>query len=331
MDEQTFDTVDDVVAVADYDESISDEIETNEFDESINEETGDAETPDASISDTEAHGEEFEEWEYPEFISDDYVVPESFKNSKEELAWYKEKYISIMDQYRSEEFVEKLKTNYQQVLLEEQEKIERFKAFDDMAKNNPELAIKLYAPQYLATNGIDYKLTDDQMYDYLDKQLAKEFGKNYKQVFDEIDAEDPDTLSGKMKLRQDELMNQLNTMQQNAEQIAQQNTPVPPEVVIEKEYDKFAHAMSKDEYFDMVGEFKNYFTENPIDMKSMYILRNIDDITEEIYQKGLEDGRKETGKTVRTYGREVAHSEPTFSNDDEPFVPINNVYNHIRS
>lgn len=292
------------------------ETETEEDDDDLEE----AETEDENV--------EYEEIELPQWVDDNLIPPEKFNSKKEELEWYRNKYEELLTFYSKKEFVDQFIKAYEEKLIEKEKNVETLKATAELLEGNPELALKLYAPHYLAKNNIDYELTTEDIYNIIDYNLKKEYGEDYQLHFKPEDKDKKGTLSYNMYRKQEKLLQQIQEYQEKQRQIAQQyRQPTQEEIqkMIEEEYEKdFKEAgYSKEDFNKFYEEVKKAIPK--LKLKDYHRILYFKDYLKEAYQKGLQDGKKDITKKLNTAKQKIINNDSKYETSKINFA-IDNLW-----
>lgn len=276
--------------------------------------------------------EEYEDWTYPDFIPDELVAPEpGTMSAEEELEWYRKNYIEALDRYKSEDFAEELKRSYTESLLQEDESIDEYRMVKDFLRGNPELAIKTYAPNFLISKGHDPRISEEQKNDLIAEQLAKEFGEDYQMVYNQDDANNPNTISGKMWKRNIDLS---MTIDKHNEKISadweakqQANSPemLEKRLNIEYERDWKEQGFTKEEFTEFADKAINFLQSDRLSMSDIHMILNKQDYLDEMYEKGVKDGKKSMTKELERAGAKAVIRQPANKNGQ----PYRNTFDHL--
>lgn len=265
-----------------------------------------------TVSEEIADEGEYEEWEYPDWAPDELVTPE-YEDPNDELEWYRNNYHKAFEHYKSPEFAKELLNSYEDALIEKEQNVQELKAIKEMLENNPEQVIRTYAPHYLQARGYNAQMTEDEIYSEVDNQLAAEFGSDYKEIYNPDAANDPKTISGKMLMRQQEIIAEL---EDRNNQIASY-TPPTKEELEERLMNQYS-----DEEFDKSGYTLDEFTEfkdEAIHFVSNMTLRDVhyalyhDDYVDDAYKRGYADGKKGVVSEIERAGGRRLAPEPVQS------------------
>jgi hypothetical protein len=135
-----------------------------------------------------------------------------------------------------------------------------------------------------------------------------------------------------MLARQEEITAKLASMENQAIEQAKAVIPPDPTVIMDEQYQRyFSGVMDKEEFKSFVQDSTEYFNENPMTLKDVYLLRNIDEIAEEIYNNGIQAGRAESANKFKTYGNHVQNYNDDIPEKEENFDPSFNLYNKLRT
>ena len=173
----------------DDEEVLDTDIDSDDDENNIDESTLDVQTD----TEDKVVEPEFEEFEVPDYIPDDLIPPEKFESDKEELEWYKDNYVKSMELTRDPKFLDFVLNTYKEELDKlEKESVDRILSTGNIAE------LKIKYPQLLGKAGVDATFSEDDKINVIDNHLKATFGVNYKDKFDETEANDPNTISGKM-------------------------------------------------------------------------------------------------------------------------------------
>lgn len=313
--------IDDTSDETDVEETESEETEPDieEGGDSNDEEPDTEDNEPSEVIDTEDQGEQNtgepiqRQTEPPEWVPETLRVPE-FKDTDSELAWYRENYAKTFDAYKDESFQTKLTEFYADTLKNVEENHENLKAIEALLKDKPEIAIKLYAPQFLAKNGYNNLITQEQTNVVVDDILKEKFGQDYRDVYDPAAATQKGTLSNKILQEQNDIIANINQKNQVAQQYIEQYKP-PSDEDIQKQFDEDynthfkSSGFAKEEYDTFINESREYFTKKPLSGADMHLIMNKDMYLEDAYKKGVKDGKKGVTKDME---RELKNFQPEY-------------------
>jgi hypothetical protein len=267
--------------------------------------------------------EEVEEVEVPEWVTDDFLPPEEFKTQKEEYQWYKSKYQDLLTEYSKPEFISNFIDAYKENLVAAEQKVEQYKAVEALFDGNPELALKLYAPNILQQINKDPFLSEENIYNIVDEQLKQEFGEDYKEHFKSDDIQKTNTLSYKMFSKQQDILNSVENHQKEIKESLYQ--PAVKQVDIDKqiqeEYDRdFKESgYTREEYNQFVQEVKK--TIPTLKLKDFHRTMYFDTYVKNAYEKGKKDGKLLATKQINKIKEEpreyVSQQKPTLNIRDK--------------
>ena len=290
--EEEDDTIDDGIEEAPMpdmdDEDPTDDIDDNE--EKTIEDTDD----DVEESDEEDYDEDEEDvFEYPEYIPDELIIPEQFKNEKDELEWYKKNYVEALNVVKHDAVKKFLVKEYREHLMQTEDDYLKLKAVKEAFDGNPRALFKMYFNQELEGAGVSLNLSDSDKNDIVARQLAEEFGDDYYAVYDPNKIHNPNSLSARIYKRNNELFEELN-------KAPEQSTPdLTP--LIEEAYEKDFKDMDKEQYNAFIEKAKSH----QVSVKDLYNAINHDALMESAYKEGLIAGRKEIAGELRPQGKKV--------------------------
>ena len=292
-------------------EELNEVVEDNEegYESEDGEESDELESSEES-EDTESdeYEEEFEdvveeeyEIEVADYIEDDFIPPDKFKNQKEEVRWYKENYARLINKFSDEDFVQEFADAYQEQLLSREKNIENLKAVDYLLKGQPELALKLYAPQYLAQKGHSPLINEDEAREMVDNALKQKYGEDYLDLYDSSKANTKGTLSYMMYQYQQEILHHVQQQREEAQKYIENYQPPDPAKIQEYLYsvyeESFAQAeFSKEEFDNFVSEAREYSKTMPLE--DVYFVLNKEDYLDLAYENGYEEGKKAAAKNL---------------------------------
>lgn len=285
-------------------ESVEENADTEDEEPVNEEETTDEEN---DIEDTDNNTEDTINNEQKEVTEDEFDYnnifkeqskPE-FKTKREEYEFYKNNYDKLTTNLRSEKFTKFISDKYKDALIKQEERYEHLKALDEAMQGNPETMAKLYFPDGIKAAGGDPRITSQEQWDLVDKQLQKEFGTNYKDYFNEEDANNLDSISGKMFNRQKDIIEEL---QQKNQQVS--NNSMPIEQVKEIAYqqkEEYFPEMPKEEFENILEKAQNF----KLDLRSIEKIINFDKHIEQARLEGINEGKKKLAKNISNAGKQV--------------------------
>ena len=247
-------------------------------------------------------GQEITEQDVPDNF---FIVPETFDSVEDERDWYKEKFSYIQQNINpSQEMLESLSKEQMEKFISEQEKlyvgsIEIVKAL----KTNPIAFMAQYVPEMMAKMGISPVLTEQQTADYVNDAMASEFGGNWKDRWDVRDINNFASDTAKMFRRQMEISNSIS--QQNARnqelmnswnsKVINNEIKLPDEREVEQKLNEsfesdFKDWLSREEFDSFISQAQ----QTNLSLKQIHFALNAEAYTSGAYQKGLEDGKKQS-------------------------------------
>ena len=262
------------------------------------------EEPETIESDIDDSSEVVEETPEPESLYPSYIPkefhPKEFKDEREEADFYKKNYKEVLNYYSKDEFVQGLKEAYKNQLLESDQEVEKLKAVKSMFEEDPYLAMKVFAPEVLTQYGHSATFSDVEKQEYIQAALAKEFGEDYEDVFDENQANNPRSISGKMRAYANQLDTQINTENQRRYELAQKSRPLTPQEVqqeLQQSYNQMKNEVTPEEY----KKFTGWLTTTAKDLKvpDLYKLYKYEDKVKEAFEKGKLEGKKEIKNNIK--------------------------------
>ena len=286
--EEEDDTIDDGIEEAPMpdmdDEDPTDDIDDNE-EETIEDTDDDVE----EINDEE-YDDDDDVFEYPEYIPDELIIPEQFKNEKDELEWYKKNYVEALNVVKHDTVKKFLVKEYREHLMQTEDDYLKLKAVKEAFDGNPRALFKMYFNQDLEGAGVSLNLSEADKNDIVARQLAEEFGDDYYAVYDPNKIHNPNSLSARIYRRNNEIFEELNKAH---EQSAPDLTPL-----IEEAYQKDFSGMDKEQYNAFIERAKSH----QVSVKDLYNAINHDSLMESAYKEGLIAGRKEIAGELRPHG-----------------------------
>lgn len=291
-------------------EEENDDTEDLQQDKDDDSQTSDKEDAKEESEDVEETSEsvEDEEFDYNNIFKE--TDKPEFKTKRDEYEYYKSNYEKLTTNLRSENFTKFISDKYKDALIKQEERYQHLKALDEAMQGNPETMAKLYFPDGIKAAGGDPRITTQEQYDLVDRQLKKEFGQNYKDYFNEEDANNNDTISGKMFSRQTELIQELQAKNENLN-----NNSMTPEQIKEiayKQKEEQLPDMPTEEFDNLLETAKNF----KLDLQSIEKIINFDKHIEKAHQKGIEEGKKKLAKNISNAGKQVK-PEPTKKVNEE--------------
>lgn len=268
---------------------------------------------------------EEEELDAPE-SSNDPEEPE-FETVQSAKEYYKQRIQEREQFFQSQEFIDRVKSNYAQQILEAEQEAEQMKTLHKAFKNEPELMLKLYYPEYLGRVGIGVQFTNEEKEKVITNTLAKEFGKDFQAKFNQAEYNIPDTLSGKMYARQQEILNELNAQEKIAQKAWQDSQPNPEKLnqIIAQQRKELFPNMDDKQFNALIGELKD-FQPNILDLD---FAKNREAYIKAAYEEGLKVGRKNMGKEISNAGKVVSKDELLSRNSQKKATNLGTVYPFI--
>lgn len=274
--------------------------EDADYQEEEESDTEEEESDDEEVSDEESKEQVAD---YPDFIEDDLKVPE-FSSERKELAWYRDNYKRTFDVYKSEKFQKAVIDHYDDILINKEKDVEQLKAVKEVFNGNPDLALKIFAPEGLAQRGISSQLSDDEINQLIDSEMKKTFGNNYSSKYDKDELIDTNSLSSKMVSKMQEIKTQISEHQAKSEQLSERYRPLNEEEInqkLEDDYNEhFLGKMAREDYDSLVEELKG---RPALTMVDMHRLLRFDDYLDEAYRRGQEEGKKGVISSIKKAGK----------------------------
>lgn len=256
-------------------------------------------------------------FEVPDFVPDEYL-PKEFDNEEEELDWYRENYIKLIDIHKSDNFVNYITDLYSKQ-LEDTEK----KTIEQLINENNIYDLKTKYPQFFQKLGHNPTISEEEKQDMVYNALSKEFGIDYEERYNVEDAENPDTLSGKMIQRQREI---LAKIEEDNNKLSSYKPMSEEDLLVElnNQYDRDfkPHGIDKNKYVETI-EFAKEKGSN-LSVLDFYRIQHFNDYVNDAYQKGMTDGKKQLTNEFKQSGRKIVHSE--VENDDNELKDYNKLY-----
>jgi len=295
--------------------------EVNPEVEHIEEETTEntEEQEQTGISDNDDDDEEDKQntFEVPDFVPDEYL-PKEFDNEEDELDWYRENYIKLIDIHKSDNFVNYITDLYAKQ-LEDTEK----KTIEQLINENNIYDLKTKYPQFFQKLGQNPMISEEEKKDMVYNVLSKEFGIDYEEKYNVEDAENPDTLSGKMIQRQREILAKID---EDNNKLSSYKPMSEEDLLIElnNQYDRDfkPHGIDKNKYVETIEFAKE--KGNNLSVLDFYRIQHFNDYVNDAYQKGMTDGKKQLTNEFKQSGRKIVHSE--VESDDSGLKDYNKLY-----
>jgi len=256
--------------------------------------------------------DEIEEIEVPQWITDEYLPPEEFKTQKEEYQWYKNKYQDLLTEYSKPEFINKFIDAYKENLMEAENKVEQYKAMEALFSGDPEMALKIYAPNILQQINKDPFLSEENIYNIVDAQLKQEFGEDYKEHFKSEDIQKTNTLSYKMFSKQQDILNSIEKHQKEIKESLYQpevkQVDIDRQIQEEYEADFKESGYTREEFNEFVQEVKKAIPN--LKLKDFHRTIYFDTYIKNAYEKGKKDGKLLATKQINKIKEEPREYEP---------------------
>lgn len=260
-------------------------------------------TEDNTEIDEKQEDSKIEEISLPEYIPEDYATPD-FKDEKEELSWYRDKYGSLVEYTNSNDFVKNIANVYKDDLLQAEQDVASLKATQELLADNPESAIRMLAPQYAKAFGNYNPLNRDEQSTYLDKQLSARFGQDYREKYNKNEANDPSTESYKMLKYQEDLQGRLKEINNELAEAQEKYAPTERQIQekIIKQYDDFKEDYDYDSYQNFIQEANNYLKTGNIKYNDIHKLMYFQAYIEAAYEEGMNSGKSGVINNIKRAG-----------------------------
>lgn len=291
----------------DYDDEIEDDSEDTDTDSDAPDDRGDEEEDedDDLVDEEEIDESDEEEWAYPDYVPDELVVPEEFKNEKEELQWYRENYFKSLEVPNSENFKKVIANKYKDYLIQAEDEFDKLTALKEAFDTNPRGLFKMYFGTELEKAGVEFKLSAQERSDIVARKLADEFGEDYFEVYDEEKAMKPNTIHHKIWKRNNELFEEINK--------ETKEETVDYAKLIDETYEKEFSDFERQEYDEFVEKAKTY----NMGLRDLYIAMHYKELSEQSYQEGLKQGKKEVMNQLKPQAKRVRRPVK-YKEEDEP-------------
>ena len=166
-------------------------------------------------------------------------------------------------------------------------------------------------------------ISEEEKKDMVYNVLSKEFGIDYEEKYNVEDAENPDTLSGKMIQRQREILAKID---EDNNKLSSYKPMSEEDLLIElnNQYDRDfkPHGIDKNKYVETIEFAKE--KGNNLSVLDFYRIQHFNDYVNDAYQKGMTDGKKQLTNEFKQSGRKIVHSE--VENDDSGLKDYNKLY-----
>lgn len=227
---------------------------------------------------------------------DEFVIPEKFNSVEEERDFYKENFNKVKESSQNPDVIV---SKYEEQLLAKEKDVEELKALRDALKGQPEAMIKIKFKDQLIKAGYDHRLTQEEQNEMIDKELRQSFGVNYREVFDQEDANIEGTVSNLMLKKQQEI---LDSIEQYNQRPAQQVQPqADPEEARKLVHESLSKVGVKDENINrFIDDLKT--TDLINDPVKLYKAVYMDKILEQKVKQAREEGRKEALAEISKVG-----------------------------
>lgn len=229
-------------------------------------------------------------------------MPEKFESTEEELSWLRERYGMVQQKLNSDEYYNQIFEKYEEQILKREQEAEEIINTHKALKSNPKEYVRQYFPEALAELGVSPVMSDDEIANKIKTDLAKEFGEDYEQMYNESDMAPwkGKTLSRQIYERGNELHDIYSKQNARSKQIfddyarkvANGQNPISDEAIkdsIEKQYSEFEKiGVPRAEYDAFVEELKT----KDITFLDLWKLRNYEKEIENARKQGIEEGRR---------------------------------------
>lgn len=240
----------------------------------------------------------------PESSETEIQIPESFESIEEERDFYKNQFENIKNKGEDSFDPMEIVNKYEDKLIEKEKNVEELRQLNDLINGKPEYFIKARFKNELKSAGYNPSLSEEDQAQYINDELTKVFGANYKNLYDPDEASDSSTLSYKMYKHQEHLMNEIENF--NSDLVPQQGQAQPqgdPE-----EAKKFLEegltkaGISEKSVNRFVEDFKTQGAELFNDPVKLYKAFYMDKIIEKKVAQAKEEGRKEALAEIQKVG-----------------------------
>lgn len=266
----------------------------------------DDDIPDNDDDDEEEQGED--DYIYPEYVPDELIVPESFKDAKEELEWFRANYFDALEISKHESVRKYIVGSYKEHLMQAEDDYLKLKSLKDAFDDNPRALFKMYFSKELEEAGVSLALSDADKNTVVARKLAEEFGDDYYTVYNPNNATNPNSISNRIYRRNEELYAEL-------ERTPETNQPDITELINEA-YEKDFSDMDRSDYDKFISEVKDY----NVTIKDLYHAFKHQELIEKAFKDGKVAGRREVGKELQPQGKRVrkapTYTEPTDDDTD---------------
>lgn len=270
-----------------------------------------------------------------DFIPEAYR-PRQFKNSDEELQFYRGKYAEVFKQFESEEFQSGLLEKYRTVLASESESFEEFRKHWDGFRTNPEEYIRLHLPEYHQALGLPQVPSEEDIALQISDYMSQEFGNEWENLVASPLALRVGTPEYRARRAHDQKERELFAQQEQAEQLhkarkeeilqqisaRQVAQPSAPQGPTPDEVERL-----KAEQYEFVkdimptrAEFDKWLDENKdrkFTAKDIYRAVNFEKLLEEATAKAKEEGKREALNSVKKASRVSAEAEDVTDSGEE--------------
>lgn len=278
-----------------------------------------------------------EESNFVPIIDPTLKAPEQFESGEQELEWYKTQYNSMYNTLNSKELYDKIAENYKDLLLQQEQEVEKIKETYKALQSNPKDFIRQYYPETLSELGISPVKNTDEISSEVDAKLKQEFGEDYKNMYDPNDLAPfkGDNFTRRVYDRGMEIHKQLSAENEKNKEIlstytskvAQGVNPVTEaqkNEYFESEFAKLSkQGVTKEEFDSFVKELESDAFQPTLEL--FWKLKNSDKLIAEAKQQGYEEGKKSIMQNVRKAATPVVshtqkQSPPTNPKDYEDWT-----------
>lgn len=239
---------------------------------------------------------------YKSIVGEDFTPPSEFESPEMESNWYKQKFEELSGALSSEKFYDTLFEAYKDQLLAKEQEVEEVLTTHRALKENPRDYIRQFFPESLAELGISPVMKDEEIASSVDQALQKEFGADYKNVYNVEDLAPfkGNTLTRQIFNRGNELHDQFSKLNEKNRQIFEDYTakvakgekPIDDaqaEDYINEQYSTLEkQGVSRADYDAFIQELKSY---HPT-VEDFWKLKNLDKTVEAVKKQAYEEGRK---------------------------------------
>jgi hypothetical protein len=270
-----------------------------------------------------------------EALPEEWRPTKKFASSDEELEFYRSKYPALWQHITSDQFADQFLDQYGDIITRQDQELQAARMIMKGLDKDPVNFLMTYIPEYAEQLGIGSYYDEDAISEIVESEIAKQFGENWKDVYDPADLVRRNSVSSQILKRTQAIEAELEQrnhrfvqsrnarLAEIAQRQQQQNIPSQQyniEHIMDTAVDMYFEELQNEGVTEeeFIETFIQSMTFQPR-MKDIHRIVNYDKIIDSERKKAYEEGRKSMLSEYRKAGKQAANDYvPRDTYNEEP-------------